>query len=55
MSTYRRYNGVFENFRDSVESIKKDIMAAGFEVEKTIVEFSVYDSRVSHDASWLKD
>lgn len=54
MSTYRKYDGIFENFKDSVEAIKKDIISAGFEVEKTIVEFSVYDSRVSHDATWLK-
>lgn len=54
MSTYRKYEGIFETFKDSVETIKKDIISAGFEVEKTIVEFSVYDSRVSHDASWLR-
>lgn len=54
MSTYRKYEGIFETFKDSVEAIKKDIISAGFEVEKTIVEFSVYDSRVSHDATWLR-
>jgi len=54
MATYRKYDGVFETFKDSLELIKKDITAAGFEIEKTIVEFSVYDSKVSHDAAWLK-
>lgn len=54
MSTYRKYDGSFEDFKNSVEMIKKSIVSAGFEVEKIIVEFSVYDSRVSHDTSWLK-
>lgn len=54
MSTYRKYDGVFETFKETLETIKKNIVSAGFEIEKTIVEFSVYDSRVSHDAAWLK-
>lgn len=53
MCTYRQYTGVYEVFKNSLENIKTDILAAGFEIDKTIVEFSVYDSRVSHDAAWL--
>jgi len=53
MATYRKYDGVYESFKESLEKIKNDVLNAGFEIEKTIVEFSVYDSRVNHDAAWL--
>lgn len=53
MATYRKYDGVFESFKKSLEKIKNEILRGGFEIEKTIVEFSVYDSRVHHDAAWL--
>ena len=26
----------------------------GFSVDKPIIEFSVYDTKISHDAEWLK-
>ena len=33
--------------------IKGQLTAAGFPIEKEIVEFSVYDTKVSHDVAWL--
>lgn len=54
MVTYRRYKGVFEEFKNALDSIKLELDNAEFLVDKTIIEFSVYDSRVSHDAAWLK-
>lgn len=53
MTTYRRYDGTFEKFKKSVEGIAEHLKVSGFEIDKTIVEFSVYDTKVSHDATWL--
>ncbi len=53
MATYRKYDGVYESFKDSLEKIKNEVLNAGYQIEKTIVEFSVYDSRINHDAAWL--
>lgn len=53
MVTYRRYSGVFEDFKAKADNIKAQLEDSGFTVDKTIVEFSLYDSKVSHDAAWL--
>lgn len=52
MLTYRDYDTVYEDFKDHVEQIETDLKR-NFAVEKTIVEFSVYDTKISHDSSWL--
>lgn len=53
MSTYRRYEGVYEDFKANVDAIKAELIKQ-FEVDKTIVEFSVYDTKVKHDQKWLE-
>ena len=53
MSTYRCYDGVYEDFKDRVAKIKGRILEE-FEVEKEIIEFSVYDTKVKHDSKWLE-
>lgn len=53
MVTYRDYDTVYEDFRVNVEALKSSLHNLNFHVEKEIVEFSVYDSKVSHDAAWL--
>jgi NTP pyrophosphatase (non-canonical NTP hydrolase) len=53
MSTYRRYDGTAEEFKQTVESIKT-VLSASFSVEKTIVEFAIWDTRVHHDKKWLE-
>lgn len=53
MSTYRRYDGVYEDFKETVDSIK-EILIKQFEVEKTIIEFSIWDTKVRHDQKWLE-
>lgn len=53
MVTFRRYEGSSEEFRSMADQIKGQIESQGFIVEKVITEFSVYDSKVSHDAAWL--
>lgn len=53
MLTFRRYHGVYEDFQGWVATIKKQLEGQ-FAVDKTIVEFSVFDTKISHDAEWLK-
>jgi len=53
MVTYRDYKMLYEDFRAGVDALKAALMTDGFQVEKEIVEFSVYDTKVSHDAAWL--
>lgn len=53
MVTYRDYKMVYEDFRAAIDALKASLLSGGFQVEKEIVEFSVYDTRVSHDAAWL--
>lgn len=54
MTTYRRYLGTYEEFKKKVEAAQELLDLEGFNVEKEIIEFSVYDSKVNHDASWIK-
>lgn len=52
MVTYREYQYGYHVFSAAVEEIRKHL-AESFDVAKPIIEFSVYDTKVSHDASWL--
>lgn len=54
MATYRLYSGYSEDFIDTVEKLRSGLSDIGFEVEKVITEFSIYDTKVSHDSEWLK-
>lgn len=53
MLTYREYAGVYEYFKLHVDDIAGMIQFNGFQVDKPIVEFSIFDTKVSHDASWI--
>jgi len=53
MMTLRWYSGLYDEFDATVDSFIQDLASAGFELEKKIVEFSVYDTKVSHDAAWI--
>jgi hypothetical protein len=53
MMTLRRTDLVAEDFRAEVEKLKRLLAAARFDVEKEIVEFSIYDTKVGHDDAWL--
>jgi hypothetical protein len=54
MMTYRDKNTTLEKFNEYIENLKQGLTNMGFEYEKVIVEFSVYDSKVSHDLEWLE-
>lgn len=53
MATYREYSGTYEDFNEQVKRIK-DLLSVEFEVEKTIVEFSIFDTKIKHDQKWLE-
>jgi len=54
MTTYRKYDGVQEDFEQEANFRAKGLEGLGFQVDKVIIEFSVFDTKVSHDASWLQ-
>ena len=54
MMTYRSYDQVFEDFEDSLKWIKKCLITDNFELEKEVIEFSIYDTRITHDSKWLE-
>lgn len=53
MMTLRRYSGTAEDVQEEVSSIRALLDQNSFPVEKEIVEFSLYDSKVTHDAEWI--
>jgi NTP pyrophosphatase (non-canonical NTP hydrolase) len=53
MMTLRISTGTAESFNEKLDALKHDLGVQGFEIGKTIVEFSVYDTKVSHDAAWI--
>lgn len=54
MATLRKYKGFREDFEMDVHEEKVNLKAIGFDVDKTIIEFSIYDTKISHDSEWLK-
>jgi NTP pyrophosphatase (non-canonical NTP hydrolase) len=55
MMTLRRYTGTYEDVQELVDATTGSLRAEGFSIEKEIVEFSIYDSKVDHDAAWIKE
>lgn len=53
MVTYRSYTDNFEAFKEHLDTFKPCLESFGFKWEKEIVEFSIYDTKVSHDAAWI--
>jgi len=53
MATYRVYEGTNEQFRAYVDQAVQYLDAQEYIVGKPMNEFSVYDTKVSHDAKWL--
>jgi hypothetical protein len=53
MMTLRDYNNNYDTFKRNVDLLKNELISLSFTVEKTIVEFALYDSNIHHDASWL--
>lgn len=53
MMTYRSYEQMYEDFEASLYDIKKQLETNAFKIEKEIVEFAIYDTKINHDSKWL--
>lgn len=54
MVTLRRYTGTYEKFLFELARLKERIQCWGFDFnKKDIVEYSIYDSKTSHDSEWI--
>jgi len=54
MLTYRSYTEMYEEFEKKLDWIKNNLASSAFKIEKEIVEFSIYDTRITHDSKWLE-
>ncbi len=52
MVTLRTKKGTYEEFKTELEVLKSNLAAADFQIKKFEVEFSIYDTNVSHDYNW---
>lgn len=52
MMTFRSYEDTRYAFTKQVEAIKGKLLMKGFVVEKEIIEFAIFDTKVNHDAQW---
>jgi NTP pyrophosphatase (non-canonical NTP hydrolase) len=53
MLTFRSYDDLYDEFERDLEEIKKELNRKNINFEKVITEFSIYDTKVSHDTTWL--
>jgi NTP pyrophosphatase (non-canonical NTP hydrolase) len=53
MLTSRSYSGTYETFQKKIDAIKTVFAQYHYEIEKVIVEFSMYDTKVKHDDVWI--
>lgn len=53
MLTKRSYNSYNEEFKFHVDTLLHHLTVDGFTVQKPIIEFAIYDSKINHDASWI--
>jgi NTP pyrophosphatase (non-canonical NTP hydrolase) len=57
MITYRLYGGkgvCYDFFKEKVGALKASLTARSIPFEKEIIEFSIYDTKVSHDDAWIR-
>jgi len=53
MVTMRKYDGLYDDFTYELERLRGRLSANNIDFEKVITEFSIYDTKVSHDYKWL--
>jgi hypothetical protein len=53
MMTLRDDDTNYESFKEDVDYLKKTLVDDGFIVDKTEIEFAVFDSNVNHDIKWI--
>ena len=54
MVTLRNYSCTSKSFEEEVLNFRLALVNNGFTLEKTITEFCIYDTKISHDYLWLK-
>lgn len=54
MMTYRSYEQMFEDFDNHLSFIKETLFFNRFKLEKEIIEFAIYDTKINHDNKWLQ-
>ena len=54
MMTYRSYEQMFEDFEEHLNFIKDTLQFNQFKLEKEIIEFAIYDTKINHDKLWLE-
>lgn len=54
MMTMRDDDTNYESFKTEIEHLKKILIEENFLVDKTEIEFAVYDTNVNHDIEWIK-
>jgi len=52
MVTLRKYDGTYEQFQEQAKRLRDDITKF-YKIDNVVTEFSVYDTKVSHDAAWI--
>jgi hypothetical protein len=55
MITMRKYDGLYDDFTQELDRLKTRLSANNIEFEKVITEFSIYDTKVSHDFLWTEN
>ncbi len=51
--TLRDYNECSEGFEMMVNNLKNELEICDFIVDKTEIEFAVYDTNINHDNIWI--
>lgn len=54
MVTLRNYKCTSDYFENEVIHFRGELIREGFQLEKIITEFCIYDTKISHDYLWLK-
>jgi NTP pyrophosphatase (non-canonical NTP hydrolase) len=58
--TFRDYNTIYEKFREQTKNLYELLASMGpnygwDSVQKPVIEFSLYDTNINHDDSWIKE
>ncbi len=53
MATVRSYTKTYEDFKNDILLLKNELCNNDFEIQKEIIEFSIYDTKINHDSSWI--
>lgn len=53
MVTLRWYSGTYEKFQEQAADLRESLRRTGFDIGNVVTEFSIYDTRITHDAEWI--